>query len=122
MLTVMMMNQTNFFTQPFEMRSRVIANDVLLHTVARTETNPAAYEYMTTSVKFSGRMSPLALPSPRLTQSDCSDAETTRATWGERMTGQPHAISQSTSPSVPNTATRGGTHPARNQDVVVPPQ
>lgn len=35
MLTVMMMNHTNHFMWPVVMRSKVKANDVLLHAAAR---------------------------------------------------------------------------------------
>jgi hypothetical protein len=45
-LTEMRMNQINWRIPPSEMRSRVIANDVLLQQVARMVPNPAAIEYM----------------------------------------------------------------------------
>lgn len=48
MLTEMMMNQTNHLTQPFEMRSRVIPNEVLLQAAATMVQKPAAYDIIET--------------------------------------------------------------------------
>jgi hypothetical protein len=48
MLVAIMINQINTFSQPLEIRSSVIAKEVLLQSVARMEQNPAMYEYITT--------------------------------------------------------------------------
>jgi hypothetical protein len=48
MLTERMMNQMNHLTHPFEMRSRVMPNDVLLQAAARMVAKPAEYEIRAT--------------------------------------------------------------------------
>ena len=55
-------NQTTPLTQPFEMRSSVIAKDVLLHTDASVEKNPAKVLTRSKFVTFSGGTSQVCFP------------------------------------------------------------
>ncbi len=58
----MMMNQIVHRIQPFEMRSTVMANEVLLHSAARMEKVPATLETKVNLKKFLGLMSYKCFP------------------------------------------------------------
>jgi hypothetical protein len=63
-LTEMIINHTNFFIQPLEMRSTVTANEVLLHIAARIANDPAKLEYHRNASKLSKLKSQIGRPSP----------------------------------------------------------
>ncbi len=111
-LTVMMMNQMKRLTQPSEMRSSVMAKDVLLHTAARMDAKPAALEYSSSLWKSSGLMSALCLPNPSRTQTDCSDVDAASAICSA-------VAVVSSSPAPLSSSAPRAAHPAGYEDIVI---
>lgn len=58
----MIITQINLLTQPSEMRSTVMANEVLLHIAASIEKNPLVFEIKRKVVRSVGRKSQICLP------------------------------------------------------------
>jgi hypothetical protein len=113
MLTEMITNHTATFTQPWETRNSVRANDVLLHAAAKIDANPVAYEQMTKSLIFSGLTSWFCLPRSTLTPADWSDAAAARATYRKMVISClrfPHIRSTSAARFLPSSQSGYG-HP-----------
>jgi hypothetical protein len=83
-LTVMMINQTSALTHPDEMRKTVTANDVLLHSAARMEKEPATLEKRRNTPRLLGSNCVRGRPRPRLTQAEMKAQSATRASCWQR--------------------------------------
>lgn len=79
--TVMMTNQTKALVHPDEMRSTVTANDVLLHSAARMEKEPARLEYKRNMSRLLKLNWVKGRPKPRLMQAEMKAQSATRAIW-----------------------------------------
>ena len=66
-LTETMMNHTNFLVHPLDIRSTVIAKEVLLHRAARMEKEPAMLLYSRKGTKRSKLKMDSGRPKPRTT-------------------------------------------------------
>lgn len=79
-LMEMMINHTTFLTQPSEMRSKVTANDVLLHTAARMRKKPEVCETRLLDTCWLCVSSASSIPLPTRTSADSSTQPTNRQT------------------------------------------
>lgn len=80
-LTETMMNHTKRLIQPSEMRSTVIANDVLLHAAARMAAVPARLENRRKSSRLSELKSHIGRPRPSGIVTDTKAHCATRASY-----------------------------------------